>query len=329
MNDDKADDKPVEELSQAEQNALDSISDVKGGLIDNEEALVVEENDEPAEEDSEDGGEHPSKTGDESSASETPDTDRVDEEPTKTELTPEKDPEGVYEDKKAENPGDFKPGDYSFEIKTTDGKTHKFSAPEDLDAFAATLDDEPESISASQFSVFNRKAALMEQGIASDRKEFEVNKAEFDRQQTLNETRETHLKQWNSEINYLSKEGKLPEISSENNKADWSDPEVAKDPAVSARLELLKWMTDNNDKRIEAGLEPMSSLVDAYNTRRLEEFESQNDEKKKTDTSKRREQGNRVGGNAPYSPEANPKGGIVGKGGSLSDLVTEFQRENQ
>lgn len=320
MNDDKADDKPVEELSQAEQNALDSISDVKGGLIDNEEALVVEEDDE--------GSEDEHKADDKTTERLEPDEADPPEEPDAPEV-PEADPEGVYEEKKVDNPGDFKPGDYSFEIKTTDGKTHKFSAPEDLDAFAATLDDTPELISASQFSVFNRKAGLMEQGIASDRKEFEVNKAEFDRQQTLNETRETHLKQWNNEINYLSKEGKLPEISSDNNKADWSDPEIAKDPAVAARLELLKWMTDNNNKRLEAGLEPMSSLVDAYNTRRLEQFESQNVEKKKTDTSKRREQGSRVGGNAPYSPESAPKGGIVGKGGSLSDLVTEFQRENQ
>lgn len=339
MNDDKADDTPVdqdpkeenEEISQVEQDAINAFGDTKGDLTANEDALEVEEPDEGTK------GEDKEKTSDKESDSgdgQTDDSDREDNsggEGDKTpldqpaaELKEEKDEEGVYEEPKTEDPGDFKPGDYSFEVKTTDGKTHKISAPEDIDSFAAKLDDDPELITASQFSIFNRKSALMEQGIASDKKEFDANKETFDKEQAVQETRESALKQWNNEINYLAKEGKLPDISEANNRADWSDPEVAKDPAVKARLDLLAWMNQENEKRMSAGLEPTKSLVDAFNNRRLEQIETKDKEQEKTDTQKRRERGSRVGGNAPYAPPPATKGSIVGTGGSLSDLVDEY-----
>lgn len=313
MDDDKADDKPVEEtpveepeLSQTEKDAVESITDVKGEVTDNEDALEVEE---PVE-DKEDDEPEETNTG----------TEGEPEEPQNPDV--EEDPEGVY--KSIDNPGDFQPGDYSFEVKTADGKVHKITTPEDVDAFAARLDDNPESITASQFSVFNRKAALMEQGIATDKKAYETDKTEFDKQAEMTETRETSLKQWNNEINYLSSEGKLPEISDANNKADWSDAEVAKDPAVAARLELLQWMSTENDKRMKVGLEPMTSLIDAFNNRRLEQMESSDKETKKTELDERRKAGAKINGRSPFQPENIPKDSIVGVGGSLNDLVREL-----
>lgn len=327
------DDKPMEEeLSDVEKDAINSVSDVKGELTDNEEALIVEEPDNSKDDTDTKPGDNADDDNPNKDENLEPDDAEPTEEPDDTkptiELKTEIDEEGVYE-AISEDPGNFKPGDYSFEIKTADGKTHKLSTPEDVDAFAATLDDNPESITASQFALFNRKAVVMEQGIASDKKVYETDKGEFDKQTALTETRETQLKQWNNEINYLSTEGKLPEISVANNKADWSDPEVAKDPAVAARLDLLEWMSTENEKRMLAGLEPMTSMVDAFNNRRLEQIDSQDEEDKKSDTADRRRRGGKVGGNAPYSPEAAPKNSIVGKGGSLGDLVTEFMAENQ
>lgn len=337
--DDKVEDTGVEEteLTEVEKDAVESVSDVKGSLTDNEEALIVEEPDGESDKDSPEtsaeGGEGELDKGtEETTGSEEQDeTEDTESETVKsaTELKEEKDEAGVYDEKQTIDPGDFQPEDYSFEIKTTDGKTHKLSSPEDVDVFTATLDDNPELISASQFALLSRKAGVMEQGIASDKKAYEANKEEFDKQTALDETRESSLKQWNNEINYLDREGKLPKISDANNQADWSDAEVAKDPAVAARLELLRWMSAENEKRISAGLEPMTSLIDAYNNRRLEQIESQNDEDKKSETAERRRRGGKVGGNAPYSPEAAPKNSIQGPGGSLGDLVTEFMAENQ
>jgi hypothetical protein len=342
----QADDKSVDEnqegLSQVEQDALGAfVGDVKGAVTDNENVPEVEVKEGSEEKEGEDKKDVETEDETEVDEKEKPEAEKTESDKDETEVpaketedkstevklpevAPEKDEAGVYKEPTIEDPGDFKPGDYSFSITTTDGKTHNFATPADLDAFATTLDDNPELISASQFSLFNRKSALMEQGIASDKKEFDANKEKFDAEQNLQTTRNNMITQWNKEINYLAKSGDIPEISDENNKADWADPEVAKDPAVVARLALFKWMETENNKRMDAGLEPMKSILDAHNAMQLESMRGQ--EKKVADKAKevRRAKGAMVAGPTSHISEEQPKDSIVGTGGSLDDLVAEY-----
>lgn len=317
------------ELSDVESDAINSMTNVKGELTTNADPLTIEEPeveeptdepedkpvDKPISEPSEPGGEE----DEEKEAPETPTTD----EPA-PEIAIEKDEAGVYQEPTVIDPGDFKPADYSFEVRTTDGKTHKIMSPEDADNFANLLDTDPELISASQFSIFNRKAAVMEQGIAADKRGYDTDKQQFEEEQQLKQTRDNTVQQWSKEIDYLASKGDLPEISSENNTADWTNSEVSKDPAVKARLDVLSWMSQENEKRMAAGLDPMHSIIDAHNAMQLESMKRGEQEQTKTQTRERQKRGSMVGKKTSYSPENQPTGSIVGLGGSLNDLVHEY-----
>lgn len=292
------------EISQAEQDALLAITDgVEGEMTEN--TPIDEDNEEPQEQEVAPGS----------------DTEEV------PELETEKDEEGVYSSQTTEDPGDFEHGDYSFEIKTTDGKTVNITSPAGVDALTAKLDDDPDLITASQYTLLNRKAAVMEQGITQDRRVYETDKQKFEAEHANTEVRENTLNQWSSEIKYLASNGELPEISADLDKADWTNPEVAKEPAVKARLEVFKWMEGENNKRIDAGLEPIKSVIDAHNAMQLENLKQQNTDTVSREKDQRRAKGSMVGGSSSYSPGNNPSDGIIGLGGSLDDMVTEYYNQ--
>jgi hypothetical protein len=285
-------------------DALEALSEgVEGSLTANDDPLSGIEEQEESQEAQED-------SKDESK-------DKVEEVVDDVEETP-------IEETQTVDPGEFVPNDYSFEVKTADGKTVKISTPEQADELLAKLDENPELMSASQFGILNRKTAIMESSIETERKVFEAEKAQYEAEQALVETREEVIQQWDKEIKYLANRGEIPVISDDKNTANWSDPEIAKDPAVKARVEIFKWMETENNKRIDAGLEPIKSVLDAHNAMQLEAMknEAQTQEVKEKDT--RRKRGAMVGGDSPYIPESNVKGSIIGEGGSLNDLVNDF-----
>ena len=164
----------------------------------------------------------------------------------------------------------------------------------------------------------------MEMNVESERKTFEANKANYEAEQALVNTRNEVIQQWDKEIKYLANSGEIPVISDKNNTANWADPEVAKDPAVKARTEIFKWMESENNKRLDAGLEPIKSVIDAHNAMQLEAMRNESRDIENKDKQTRRARGAMVGGDAPYVPEASKPGNIIGEGGSLNDLVTEF-----
>jgi len=114
------------------------------------------------------------------------------------------------------------------------------------------IDKNPESISAYQFGLLNRRSAVMEQSIASDRRNYDADKVKFDEQQEQTATREQYLTQWQGEINYLRQKGELPAITNELNNADWTDPKVAAESGVKEALAVFKWMEDEN-KQADGG----------------------------------------------------------------------------
>jgi hypothetical protein len=315
--------------SQAEIDALMSASEgIQGTLTpnspeteekDDNKAPVMEEGE--SEEGDDDSGDD---AGDKGDLSDEQEGDEADRKTVPPEVKEEKDEAGVYKEPTIEDPGEFKPSDYSFEVKTTDGKTHKIASLEDAEALAAELDEKPELISASQFMSLNRKTAQMEIGQSNDKQKHEEAKAKFDDQQSTVKLREDTLDQWNKELIYLAKNGELPEISKEMNEADWTDPEVANDPAVKARLEIAKWMETENTKRLAVGLEPVKSMIDAHSAMQLEAMKKQGQEEVSKEKEQRQKKGGMVGGPSSHQPSNAPAGSIVGAGGSLDDVITEY-----
>lgn len=320
------------ELSQAETDALMAAADGVGGTLTpnspvEEEDGTTDEGGDSGESDSAEKTAADDKTqSDKSDSSEQAagSTDKAEPAP---ELKTDKDEAGVYKEPTTADPGEFKPNDYSFEVTTTDGKTHKIASIEEAEALAATLDDNPELISASQFMTLNRKTAVMDRGIQDDKQKHEATKTQYDQEQALAKTREDALVQWNNEINYLASNGDLPAISAEMNSADWSDPEVAKDPAVKARLEIFRWMDTENTKRMGAGLEPVKSVVDAHNAMQLEALKKGNQDTASREKSQRQAKGSMVAGSSSYTPASKAEAGIIGPGGSLDDLVLEYMNQ--
>lgn len=318
-----------QELSQVEQDALLSVSEgVEGTLTANspEEKEDGTNTEEPGPDVKQSEGEQTDNVPDDKEPTE-PVEEIVEETQPTPELTTEKDEAGVYAPPTAEDPGEFKAGDYSFEIKTTDGKTHKVSSVEDAESLASTLDDNPELISASQFMALNRKTAVMERGLADDKQKYEADKTKFDEQSALTKTRDDTIVQWNNEVNYLANSGDLPKISDEMNSADWTNPEVAKDPAVKARLEIFKWMEGENSKRLSAGLDPIKSVIDAHNAMQLEGFKKNQQQEVSREKETRQKKGAMVGGATSFNPSNAPAGSIVGLGGSLDDVITEYMNQ--
>src|SRR3990167_4447772 len=145
-------------VSEAEADALEMITgDVKGEVTQNEASeplLKTKEVDDdgkgtdgddttPA-----DDTKPASAEGDESEDS----AEEQEDKPGDTDAIPKPEPLPVPEPAKVEapapqpapkleDPGDFKPSDYSFEFQTLDGKTHKISSPEEAEAFVASLDE--------------------------------------------------------------------------------------------------------------------------------------------------------------------------------------------
>lgn len=330
------------ELSQAEQDALLSIAEgVEGTLTDNTPAETNDETAEPTDTETAEGSDEADEaaaddsgdvsTADDSEADTTDDGESTTADSTTSEPAPElateKDEAGVFDAQPVQDPGEFKAGDYSFQVTTTDGKSYNITNLEEAEAFAAQLDQQPELISASQFMALNRKTAMMERGILEDQQKWEAQKATYDQQKALAETRDSTINQWNNEINYLATNGDIPAITDEMNSADWTNPEVAKDPAVKARLEIFKWMEGENNKRMAAGLDPIRSVIDAHNAMQLDAMRKQNRETVTREKKTRQAKGSMIGGSAPYQPSNNPANSIVGAGGSLDDIILEYMNQ--
>lgn len=304
---------------QEEQDALLMVNgNVKGEVKANRplDEEITEETSEP---------ETPSETPaeDETEAEEPTPSETEEETPKAPEPTAEPDEAGVYQPPSAVDPGDFKPGDYSFSIQTTDGKTHRISAPEDADALAASFDINPELISASQFMNLSRKTALMEQGIANDRKSYDQMKEQYDAQAAQQETVQQTYLTINNGFNYLQQKGILEPVPPELDKADIKWQEHTDNAAIKARLDILQYISEENARREAAGLPYSFDPIAAQTAMELEALRTQDRENNSREKTATRTRGAMVGKKAPYVPTSEQPGVLVGPARGLDDLATE------
>lgn len=300
------------EVSDAEvEAALAEFDSVKGEVTENPDPLA------PAAE----------ETGTEEVTEETTEVEETGEtaetaEVAPVNITPEEDTSGVYETA-IEDPGEFTPGDHSFTITLNDGKTYKVTSSEDADAVAELLDENPDLATAKTLIGFNRQLAKMEANIERDRAVYDEQKTAYEAAQSQTAARDTMITNLNNGMNYLESKGLLPELPAALNTADVKWEDHPDDPAVKARLDLLAYMSTENDNRIAAGLEPNFDIIAAYNAKRLEDLQKEEVTTSKRDKQTRQAKGAMVSGRSPSVVSNQKPGEIVGVGGSLNDLSYE------
>jgi hypothetical protein len=269
-----------------------------------EEQLIVKyKNDEDTKDDKSAGD--GDKQGSESSESEevTGDTEDTSEAPETTYSEPA--PVVTTED-----PGEFKPQDYSFEIDIK-GKTHKVDSAEK----AAELAEEfAEDLTAKQLVSLVSKGSSIEGKQERDKDKWEAQKKEFDEQSSAQQERDQAITTMASEFDYLVNKGLLPKIANQYKNADWQDPLVSKQPGVKEQLELVNYMVKENEARNKAGLKPLTSVVDAYNAWQLDENRKKSENDDKQAGEQRKAAGARVAGVSPAAAGqvSSPKGISIG-----------------
>lgn len=317
---------PDEKRSEADAEAF--AGDVKGGLQNNDELFekVEEENegdDDNTGAESEESEEQNKETDASSDNGKDTDSDSNKEtgkEAEADEKTPAEPAIDVEDEETPEDPGEFKPNDYSFEVITTDGKKHKIKTPEDADALTDLLDENPDLINARSLMEFIRKTSRMEAGIEADKKAYEAKKEEFDTVKEQQEIRDKTLISINNGMLYLQQKGMLEAVPAEYDNATTNWEEHTDIPAIKQRLDILKYMENENKSRMDVGLEPSFDVIAAYNAMQLEEMKTQKKTEESSETKKRQAKGAKVGSTAPYSQTNVGKGEIVGEGGSINEL---------
>lgn len=210
-----------------------------------------------------------------------------------------------------EDPGEYKPADYSFEVTLKDGKTVKVSTPEEAEKIA----DDPDNFETpKQLMDFINKQNKMVRNLDRDYDKWESQKKTYDEQVATEKERQETVQNLANGFEYLIAKGLMPKIDPADAVADWSNPEIAKHAGVKEHIELINYMTKENEARQKAGIPVLSSALDAYNAWKLENAGKQEEEERKTAGEQRRAAGARV---APVSSGSTgayvPKGISVGR----------------
>jgi len=217
---------------------------------------------------------------------------------------------------RVEDPGEYTPADYSFDVTLADGKIIKVSTPEEADKIA----EDPNNFETpKQLLDFIRRSNKMESKLDKDFEAYEKSKADFDNQQASQAERTETIQAMTKEFEYLVSKGQLPKVDPQYLAKDWTDPEVAKQPGVKEQLALLNYMVKENEVRTKAGIRPLTSIIDTYNAWQRDEGRKQEEAEHKAQVAARKQAGARI---APSSPAQQggyvPKGIAVGNPNALS-----------
>lgn len=221
-----------------------------------------------------------------------------------------------------EDPGEYQPKDYSFEatIYDAEGKNGKSVKITSVEQFEQLLDEEKNFGSASALLKAQRLATKMESAAERDKAEYDKQKAAYTAQQEAVAQQNAAVNQMAAELNYLVSKGKLPAVPKKYVNADWSNPEVAKQPGVKEQVELLKYMNKENQSRRAAGLPDLTPST-AFTEMRAEAAEAKLRQGEDKAGEARRAASARVAGTSPAPASAVPKGVSVGRNlGSLDNL---------
>lgn len=229
----------------------------------------------------------------------------------------EEEPVEVYSDPApvvtVEDPGDYTPADYSFEVTLKDGKTVKITTPED----AEELSDDPENFETPrQLLDFIKKTTQMQNKLDKDYDKWELQKKTFDEQTATAAERQQNVDNLTKGFEYLISKGLMPQIDPADAIADWNDPEVAKHDGVKEQIALINYMVKENASRAKAGIPVLSSALDAFNAWQLDTNRQQEEQEHKAAGEARRAAGARVAGTsasnaAPYVPKGISVGRVI------------------
>lgn len=221
-----------------------------------------------------------------------------------------------------QDPGEFKPADYSFQVTNKDGKTITIKTPEEADAFG---DDDDNFKSAADLKDFIRKSNKMENSLDKEKEKWQTQKDTFEAQTQANQQRNEAMNAIESEVNYLVSKNKLPAVAKEYQTMNWDDPEVAKQPGVKEQIALLNYMSKENAIRAKAGIKPFGP-VDAFTAMQSDAAEKAKVADAKAAGEQRKVNGARVAGTSPSQTGAFvPKGIAVGRPGVFNRGVANWE----
>ncbi len=210
-----------------------------------------------------------------------------------------------------EDPGDYTPADYSFEVTLKDGKTVKVSTPEDAEKLA----DDPDNFETpKQLMDFINKQNKMNRNLDRDHDKWEAQKKTFDEQNATEQQRQQTVDNLVKGFEYLTAKGMLPKVDAADLNADWNDPEIAKHDGVKEQIALLNYMVKENKARARAGVPELASALDAYNAWQLDTERKAAEKEHKQAGAARKAAGARVASVSPSGQGAYvPKGIAVGR----------------
>lgn len=307
-----ADDAGTQDTNQVDDNQTNEPKKVEGALLDNDDTPGDDQKDRDNPEVS--GGSSDAK--EEGGEVETPDGEVPDQGDSEEVSLPSQPPEPTPE---VEDPGEFTPKDYSFEVTLADGSKHTIKAPEDADL----LPDDADFGSLKNFNQYMRNLSRMTYGIEADKRDYESKKEAFETHQEQAAELTKRVETMTAEVNYLVAKGKLPKVDPQYENADWNDPEVQKQPGVKETLELLEYRAKENVERAKLNLPPMS-VLEAANERELEGYRTKENDTKTKQNNQRKVKGAMVGG-ATSTPAQNiPDDLIIGEGGAIRDIGVAY-----
>ena len=229
-----------------------------------------------------------------------------------------------------EDPGEFTPQDYSFEVVTYDdeGKKPKTVKVTSIEQWDELLESDPNMGSSAAVGKAFRKAQKMEIGIERDLAEYEVKKSEYEAAVESEQLKTQRNDTIFNEMQYLMDKGDLPKLTNEElTNLDWEDAAVVKaHPNIAPHKELLNYMRKENASRTKSKLAPLSSVLDAFNAMQLDSNRQKVEENKTKVAEARKQAGARVASGTPGPGQAvSPKGIAVGRVGDLSRLGQNWQ----
>lgn len=222
-----------------------------------------------------------------------------------------------------QDPGEYQPKDYSFEVSLADGKTVKIKSSEDADDLLDRIDSDPEKTNfrtTKEALNFQRRVIAMEENSRRDKDSYDDNKKVYDEQLEASTQRINDTNRIANELEYLAEKGDLPKVADKYKVADWSDKDIAKQAGVKEHLEVLSYMSKENASRKKLGLAPMTSALDAYNAMKQDSDRKSASDTKTQRATARKQAGARVASSSPAPIGSAPKGIAVGRAGSLRDL---------
>lgn len=222
------------------------------------------------------------------------------------------------------DPGQFVPKDYSFEVTVfdKDGKNPKVHKIATTDEFDDLMDTDPDFGTGTALTKAMRAATKMEVSQASDRRDYDLKKSAYDAAAKQSTEGQAAAQMMVNEMTYLTERGDLPKVDAKYVNADWSDPEVAKQPGVKEQIEIMNIMVRESKIREKAGLPKVTSILEGHRIWKDEQRTRQASDTKRVAGEARRAAGARVAGPTPNPTRTAPKGISVGQGGSLRDLST-------